>query len=306
MYDFRSSTSQLPAIFHRLRREIVRNIAANQPKGYLALGPALMYIEDPDYHCLYNWSEVNWEELKLGPLIREILREIYDIARFAEKDPNGSLIQEISRIKDDAKSFLDRNIDIDFDDYPKFKSIFDRDNNFLKFARGTDRILAQISKLSLNDFMVHGAVGKIDCYVLGNVLQEIYFLNQGRYHAFLDLKNLIENEYTEEDLEQVEKYIENHPRHVAPQDSEPSKARWQSFITDIKKFRRESDDPTEYNRLMSEAIRIFCDLPQESDSSDSLKSLKTINHHQHVDRSDSFNIRLGDLNRPGIVGGSIL
>ena len=134
-----NNISHLQETLADLRKQIIKSISAHSPIRSLALGPVLIYIEDSERKCLYNWSVVTWDELKLGPFIREITRAISDIAHFLNKnidnykikDNNISLQEDIIKT---SKDFLERDIGYAFDNFPLFHRDF---KDFYKFINKT-------------------------------------------------------------------------------------------------------------------------------------------------------------------------
>lgn len=293
-----ASKGHLQEVIDRLREQIVKNISANLPKGYLALGPALMFIEDPLTRCLYNWSDVKWEELKLGALVKELLRDIYDVTRFIETIKQRELpdiSSDFAEIKEKSKLLLEKEADMSFDNYPLFKDRFDHNDEFEKFTFDVQKTFSLIPSTDLGNFLKYNTVRKFDFLSLGKFLGDIHRIGKGRYFALLKLKDII-SAYDANKLKLIGEFIERHPRYRL-KGHEDIVTKWFDFVERIKNFPPDDYDLeiSSYDRLMRDAIEIFCFLPQESYSSDALLKLKQINSDQNMSRADRFNIRLTDL-----------
>ncbi len=286
--------SSLQTLFLEIRKQILRSISLNLPKGSLALGPVLFFIEDCEQRCLYNWSNVTWEELKLGNLLKGVLRDIKDVSNYCSKNiPHELAKKTFVDIHTECKEFLNVEIDEDFDNWPVFINKY---SQFEKFIDTCEHSFIHIPKISI-EAIERLDISQIDVERLPHVLREIYEINEGRFFALDELKLAISGS-DDEQFNLIGTFISKHPKYNDIS-SGANKAinRWNQFREKIKTFDKTNLERANknYENLMNTAIEIFCDLPQEVPSSDSLAELRKINTEMHLKRSDKTAIRLSDL-----------
>src|SRR5262245_11571309 len=96
------SRSRLLESCETLRKSLVKAIADQSPHGMPALGPVLIFLEDPKRHVLRPASRVTWGDLRLEPVLRRVLltcAELLDALRngFADAS-NESMTSIVQRI----------------------------------------------------------------------------------------------------------------------------------------------------------------------------------------------------------------
>jgi hypothetical protein len=286
--------SSLQTIFSIIRKEIIRSISINLPKGSLALGPVLFFIEDCEQRCLYNWSNVTWEELKLGNFLRGVLRDIKDVTKYCLNHiPDTSVKKSFEDIHTKCKKLLDSEIDDKFDNWPVFVSEY---SNFREFIDNFGHSFKQIPEYVIED-IERLDVSQVDIELLPDILGDIYKINEGRFSSLDELRVRI-GKADNEQLDLLKNFILKHPKYNNVfSEAEKAVQRWNEFRIKIKAFDKNNIDHAKqhYESLMKTAIELFCDLPQEVLSSDSYDKLKKINTEMYLKRSDITAIRLFDL-----------
>jgi len=310
-------------VLERTRKGIVNAIlkSGGWPSGSPSLGPVLIFLEDPSTGCLYNWSKVTWNQLKLGWLLRDALTDTKHI--ILEIKPlliDNNLLYKFSKndvsIDDFVQTldnFLNRNLS-EFDNFLD-EVASEKINKFLenKITKDLKIIIPLIEKISEHTMTNKGIYlsrYRIEPRNIPEFIEELVKINRGRLNAFQTLREKLKHCEPTEECRSGNKercggiceYIINHPRYKDNKIiQEKILNEWKDFVklitftsyadllNDFKKNKIETE------KLMDKAIEIFNDLPQEVNASDAFNSLKTINSTAYKSRSDTENIRLSDI-----------
>ncbi len=313
---------RLLLVLENIRREIMSTI--RKPSVFPSLGPILVFIKDPFTDCFYNWSKVNWDELKFCWIFKNALRE----AKILLEDTT-EIISQNTKIAHDCIKALDamlnprpdpnltsisyNNIDEFLDDekFKKFELYF-----YEKILEPFIKIVEEILNLNSEYLRKKGinlAFYKLNPKEIIELMTEITKIAKKRKIAFSYLRKEVTencnpkecNTYIKNCGEMCE-YIKRNPLYKRDEEEAQKKViEWKKFVLKLKET-----ELTNFNteETMEDAIKIYNSLPQEIESSKNFKNLEDINMRvsrgDHTNENEEHNLNLEDLTYIPKVEGS--
>ena len=305
---------QLSKVLIQIRMDIITSLKSSEDWAsvYPSMGPALIYLHNPLNDCLYNWSQVEWEEIKLGPALKDVLRETRDvigdivqvldlsdevsknISKFVknvseileknfykEFDLSRNLTSDITGVILDIENCL-KNIDAAISEYKSFRDVMDipRDMRFLMedYEKTTKAAIPFIKRI------LDVKEQRIDA------LKELMGVLSDKTKIYPDLLQRCMNEHPQihDDLSLTDQ-IGRRWKNLLLLSAEGAGSECPESECNHKCPLGKSKDSC---RLPNEVIQIFCHLPQERKSSDGFIRLQEINNSRIIERADPENISL--------------
>jgi len=286
--------SELQVRLEVLRKQILERLSYGNTFAHPSKAPVLIFIEDSNAKCLYNWTSVEWKELKYSGDFRKLLRDIEDICRLMLKTAEQGVKEKIEKCLSTIDMLFSEELYKKFDNYPIFqKLISEKKIDMDCFIMNTEFILTE------DKLKAYGTIRSEDYNIrpshMHEFLSSLIKTNKGRYHEFLKLRELIINYASKNSYilnEELPNYIGKHPKFPRNEMRGAPREEWKTFIKKIQDYEVGNE---EYESLMEDAIKIFCNLPQEALSSKAFSRLREKNTEEHIKREDRINISLSDL-----------
>ncbi|MGD2089924.1 MAG: HAMP domain-containing sensor histidine kinase [Candidatus Aminicenantes bacterium] len=242
-------------VLERTRRDIIESLelrAKSWINLYPSLGPALLFLEESNSGCIHNWSQVEWEELKLGHSMLRALKAARDLLEEMEDELLAKVdlnVFEYSQLKGTVEDF-EKNIGT----IKKYKTFKDDEEKCLAVVQEIKSLFKDFLNLFVMDFSrtfdlaseetspgdeniiinINQIVDKLkrvfdpqklritnlsDHYFekyhqIDKIIKKLLEINQNRREAFIELiEKLCSKKDNPEDLKRVEEYIAKHPHY---------------------------------------------------------------------------------------------